>query len=98
VSSGPVRGSRLAETGDQPRPKLRQNAVIETRITQLEVQGVFPLDPPSHCVRRLPVGEPFHETARLWPHQQRRRDPCPAPRREHRDEISILEYGTEFVP
>ncbi|HEV2348158.1 MAG TPA: hypothetical protein VGS97_28995 [Actinocrinis sp.] len=90
----PVEREPSQIAANQPGPKLHQNTVIKTRIVSFEAQGVFPVDPPRHHDRSLPIREPLHKLQDHDQHQQRRRDPRPAPRPERPDKISILEYDT----
>lgn len=87
----PVEGEPGQIIADQPGPKFCQHTVIETRIIQLEAQRVFPVDPPRHRGHRLPIRQPLHELQNRDQHQQRRRDPRPAPHPERVNKIIILE-------
>jgi hypothetical protein len=87
----PVEGEPGKLVAGQPGQELRQHTVIKSRIIQLQAQGVLPVDPPRHRSHRLPVREPLHELQDRDQHQQRRRDPRPAPNPERPVKISILE-------
>jgi hypothetical protein len=43
--------------GEQPRPELGEHRGIEARVTKVEAQRVLPVQPCSHRVGGLPVGE-----------------------------------------
>jgi hypothetical protein len=41
----------------QPRPKLTQDGTITSSISEVQAQRLCPINPPSHRLRRLAVGE-----------------------------------------
>jgi hypothetical protein len=44
-----------------PGAELAQHGVIETWITQLQPEQVLPVDTSTHGIRRLTIGQSFHE-------------------------------------
>jgi len=42
---------------DEPLSKCRQHCVIESRISEFQAQGVFPVDPTPYGVSGLPIGQ-----------------------------------------
>jgi hypothetical protein len=47
--------------GEQPRAELGEHRGIEARVTKIEAQRVFPVQPCSYRVGGLPVGEALDE-------------------------------------
>jgi hypothetical protein len=47
--------------GDQPRAELGEHRGVEARVTQFKAQRVLPIQPSSHRVGGLPIGEALDE-------------------------------------
>nr|WTB09152.1 hypothetical protein OG546_36075 [Streptomyces antimycoticus] len=84
--------------GDQPVAELAEHREIKARIGQLEAEGVFPVDPATHRISGLPVGQTLcvlqHADQRQHPRRHRRT----APMRERRHEPLAFKHHPELVP
>jgi hypothetical protein len=76
---------------DQPLPKPGQHRVIKPRISQLQAQGVLPVDPAPHRIRGLPISQILGELQDRDQRQLPRRDPRLAPHSKRRRELLIGE-------
>lgn len=75
---------------DPPLPECTQYAGVKTRISQLQSQQLFPVDATAHGIRRLPVGEVFHELQHGNQSQAPRSLNCSASMRKERSKRLIL--------
>jgi hypothetical protein len=57
--------------GQQPRAELGEHRGVNARVTKVEAQRVLPVQPPSHRVGGLPVGEALEELQRQHQRQPR---------------------------
>jgi hypothetical protein len=46
---------------DQVGAKLAEHAMIKSGIAQFQAEGVFPSQPVTHRLSRLPIGQAFHK-------------------------------------
>jgi hypothetical protein len=74
---------------DQPLPEPGQHRVIEPRISQLQTQGVLPVDSTPYGVRGLPIGQVLSELQDRDQRQLCRRDPRLAPHPKRRSKLFV---------
>ncbi|ESY15427.1 hypothetical protein [Mesorhizobium sp. LNJC394B00] len=63
-----VKQHRFSPTGNQARPKLAQDRVVEAGIGERESQRILPINPASHGIRRLSIRQTLGE---LWQGDER---------------------------
>ncbi len=63
--------------------------MVEARIAELKAEGILPIQPAAHRIRRLPIRQPLHEL--------QHRDHGQAPRRLSRLSSSREEVGEVLV-
>jgi hypothetical protein len=83
--------------GEQPRAELGEHRGIEARVTKVEAQRVLPIQPCSHRVGGLPVGEALDELQYQHQRQPRRRPRRPPPCREQLGELLISEQRAKRI-
>jgi hypothetical protein len=83
--------------GEQPRAELGEHRGIEARVTKIEAQRVLPVQPCSHRVGGLPVGEALDELQYQHQRQPRRRPRRPPPCREQLGELLISEQRPQRI-
>jgi DNA-binding transcriptional regulator YdaS (Cro superfamily) len=76
---------------DQPLPEPGQHRMIESRIGQLQTQGVRPLDPTLHRISSLSITQVFRELQDRDHRQLTRRNPRFPPHSERKSEHGISE-------
>lgn len=51
----------FSSEGHQARSKFTQDCVIKSGISQLQVQGILPVEPTLHGISSLPIGQILHK-------------------------------------
>src|SRR5829696_9136494 len=87
---------RLA--GDKAGPELSEHAKVEPGISQLEPQGVLPVDPRTDCVGGLPITEVLEELKDRDQSQAPRCKGGLTPDRVEPSEVLILVEDAKFIP
>jgi hypothetical protein len=84
-----VEQAPLGPTGHQTGAELGEHRMVEAGVGQLQAEGILPVQPAAHRIRRLAVGQPFHEL--------QHRDQRQAPRRLSRLSVYRKEVGEVFI-
>src|SRR5215213_1523283 len=93
-----VQQQMLCLAGDKAGPELGEHAEVEPGISQLEPQGVLPVDPGPDSVSGLPVAEVLEELEdRDQSQPPRRKGGLPSARVEP-SEVLILVEDAKFIP
>jgi hypothetical protein len=83
--------------GEQPRAELGEHRGVKAGVVQVKAQCVLPVQPCSHRVGGLPVGEALDELQHQHQRQPRRRPRRTSPCREQLGELLVGEQRAQRI-